>query len=181
MKFWRKKKLSAKEFYKRYVADEQMYELNHVLVKNILSYKPQSVLEFGCGPGKHLVELSSSGIAKLSGIDISPKAVEVAKKKGLDVSEGTENSLKSIESNSYDIVFTCSVLDHIENIEDLVSDLSRIAKTAVIVAETNDVIGDYYYPHNYLSLGFTDSGYSWKSDLQPPMMAEYRIYIKNKS
>lgn len=63
-----------------------------------------------------------------------------------------------------DVVFTCSVLDHIENIKDIIVEFKRICNKAVILAETQDIIGSYYYNHDYNSFGFEKLPFDWRSD-----------------
>lgn len=166
----------AKSFYRSYVAKDSILPLNEKLVQDILSYNPKSVLEFGCGVGKNL-ELLKWKVQDHLGIDISEKAVEIAKKKNLNVICADETKLKTIED--YDVVFTCSVLDHIEYIDNIVDDLKRIANTAIVVAETNTKLMRFYYPHDYESLGFVKTDYEYTSAL-PKEEAVYCIWHYRK-
>ncbi|HEX7031565.1 MAG TPA: class I SAM-dependent methyltransferase [Nitrososphaera sp.] len=151
---------NAKTFYRSYIANDLILPLNERLIQDVLSYNPKSVLEFGCGVGKNLA-LIKDKVPNSLGIDISAEAVELATKKGLNVICGDENILKTIEN--YDVVFTCSVLDHMEYIDEIVSDLKRIANTAIVIAETNTRVGKFYYPHDYDSLGFVKTDYQYNS------------------
>lgn len=63
-----------------------------------------------------------------------------------------------------DVVFTCSVLDHIELVEEIIGEFKRICNKAVLLAETNDIPEKFYYPHNYESYGFKKLHFEWKSD-----------------
>lgn len=152
----------AKDYYRSYIANDSVSPLNEQLVQDILSYNPKSVLEFGCGIGKNL-ELLKWKVKDHLGIDISEKAVEIAKEKKLNVIWSDEAKLKTI--SNYDVVFTCSVLDHIEYIDDIVNDLKRISNIAIVIAETNTRVGRFYYPHDYESLGFTRTDYAYTSTL----------------
>ena len=46
------------------------------------------VLDIGCGPGRHVVALSRRGVAAV-GVDISPMAAHLARKRGATVIEGS--------------------------------------------------------------------------------------------
>jgi SAM-dependent methyltransferase len=167
---------SSKEYYKTYRADDAITALNNMLMAEVMRFSPYHVLEFGCGTGKHLDQFNIWGVPTL-GIDISPANVAKAiHKYDLPcVICGDETYLRHFVN--VDVVFTCSVLDHIENIDGIIAEFKRIANKAVILAETNDVPGQYYYPHDYESLGFTKLDYSW---LSPADGANYHIWIWKK-
>jgi SAM-dependent methyltransferase len=46
------------------------------------------VLDVGCGPGRHVIALSRRGIEAV-GVDISPRAVEIARERGAKALEGS--------------------------------------------------------------------------------------------
>jgi hypothetical protein len=78
---------------------------------------------------------------------------------------------------NFDVVFTVSVLDHIEDVGGVINEFKRIANKSIYLAETNDVPGQYYYPHDYESYGFKKLDFGWKSEADG---AVYNIYKWNK-
>ena len=157
---------TAKQYFSTYLADDVVRQLNHDLVKEILRYKPRSVFEFGCGQGKNLNLLPLE--VKLYGFDISNKAVEQARIKGRNYVEwGDEGNLPRWTNQAFDVSFTCSVLDHIDNeltVDHILTDLKRISKKAAILYETQrNTPSTYYYPHPYEEYGFTKSNYIYYS------------------
>lgn len=168
----------AKSYYRSYIANNIVSPLNEKLIQDILSYNPKSVLEFGCGVGKNL-ELLKGKVDEHLGIDISAKAVEIARKKNLNVMNTDEVSLKTIRN--YDIVFTCSVLDHVEDIGNIVNELKRIANLAIVIAETNTKVGRFYYPHDYESLGFVKTDYIYVSNQAKEQATYYIWHYKRNS
>ena len=99
-------------------------ELQTDLVKNHAVAK--DVLELGCGTGMILKEIHP--IAKSAkGIDISPGMLEQAKARGLDVVEGSATELP-YDDCSFDLVYSFKVLAHIEQIEDAMSEVSRVLR-----------------------------------------------------
>jgi 2-polyprenyl-3-methyl-5-hydroxy-6-metoxy-1,4-benzoquinol methylase len=159
---WKRQMYSdAKSYYSSYVANDRISPLNTQIVHDVLSYNPKSVFEFGCGVGR-ILELLKNKVESHYGIDISKKAVAIATKKNLNIEWGDETKLGTIKK--HDVVFTCSVLDHIEDIEDIVNELKRIANIAIVIAETNTVVGKFYYPHDYESLGFIKTDYVFVSN-----------------
>src|SRR5437660_7606907 len=75
----------------------------------------KSVFEFGCHAGRNLYYIKQEFLdVEVHGIDINQEAVEIGKKKfALPIEVGDELSLLSIRDNSYDVVFTVSVIHHL--------------------------------------------------------------------
>lgn len=145
-----------------------------MLVAEVLGYKPDSVFEFGSGTGKHLTLLRDlAPNADLCGLDISFVNITHAHDKNSlqFLIKGDERLLCRLRN--FDVVITCSVLCHIPDIEQIVSELRRICNKGLLIAETTDVKGEFYYPHDYEAYGFTDTGISW---LSPANKANYKIY-----
>ncbi|HKU48507.1 MAG TPA: methionine biosynthesis protein MetW [Nitrososphaera sp.] len=171
------RKSDPKDYYKNYVADEVPTPLNLKLTEFISSFTPDSAFEFGCGTGKNLVLLKES-IGDVSGIELSQKAVERCIAKGLDVVQGDEQTLLNM-SKTVDIAFTCSVLDHIEEVDDIITKLKSMARKAVVLCETDDIVAKFYYAHDYESYGLAIAcdGYTYHSKAeQGGDGATYRIY-----
>lgn len=145
--------MSPKEYYKTYQADPYVSDLGNRLIGEVFRMAPVHVLDFGCGTGKHLTFLNSVGVCTM-GIDISIINILSAKvANNLPcVICADETYLRNL--CNIDIVFTCSVMDHIQDIDAIIQEFQRIANNAVFLAETNDEVSDYYYAHNYESFGF---------------------------
>jgi ubiquinone/menaquinone biosynthesis C-methylase UbiE len=152
--------MTPKEYYKSYQADDFLSELSRELIAEIMKYDPVHVLEFGCGTGKHLSVLNSVGICTI-GIDISPMNIYKAiHKYDLPfVACGDESYLRNL--CNCDVVITCSVLDHIESVYDIIEEFKRIANKAVILAETDSLTGNHYFSHLYNSYGFTKTNFQY--------------------
>lgn len=169
---------SAKEYFTHdFLADDDTRQINLDLVDFISSMHPKSCFEFGCGQAKNLVLLRRRHhIRNLAGIDISKRAIELGQKWKAKVDSvvnfalavGDESFLQNMRSHSYDVCFTCSVLDHIprdRTVERILTELKRIAIKAVVLCETlADRPSIYYYPHIYEGFGFHRSKYEYYSD-----------------
>ena len=86
---------------------------------NILPHLPHGksarILEIGCGAGQLLKYLSEQGYANLSGVDISPELVRVARQNGLPVEEGEAiHFLEACSREEFDCIVMIDVLEHIE-------------------------------------------------------------------
>lgn len=163
--------MNSQNYYKNYVADGNMSDLSYKLYELITQCNPGHVFEFGMGVGKNLVAFDLQKIVTC-GLDISPMNVirSHIKNELPFVIIGNQYHLGHL--CNFDVAFTCSVLDHIEDIDQIITDLKRIAKT-VFLAETNDVPGNFYYPHDYESYGFTKLDFEWTGEDN----AKYYIWV----
>jgi ubiquinone/menaquinone biosynthesis C-methylase UbiE len=169
--------MTPKQSYSLYIADDTLSPLSTNLLEEITKYSPVHVLDFGMGSGKHIDILNKLGICTI-GIDISMmNVVRAHAKYDLPfIACGDETYLRNL--CNADVVFTCSVLDHIENIDGIIGEFKRIANKAVILAETNDMPGEFYYPHDYKSYGFKELDFTWVSGGD---LATYHIYKWDRS
>ena len=153
-----------KEFYINYQADNKLDDIDYKLIEEIIKFNPESVFEFGCGSGKNLMLVKKLLPNVITyGIDISILNVIQAYLLGVDcVIRGDE---RYMQLGKFDVSFTCSVLDHIpnENINQVIGNLKAISKKAVVIAETNELDGNFYYKHNFEKFGFKKVSEAFKS------------------
>lgn len=111
------------------------------LARHILSYDPESALEFGCASGRNLMvlrRLKKSGLA-LTGLDMNE--ITLGRARAHSTSSqfvlGDEAALGKWPDGHFDVVFTSSVLDHIPDPEwrHVYSQLVRLAEKAVVLHE----------------------------------------------
>ena len=119
--------------YDKYIAQGRIersnIEINLNFVKKFDIKKDDKVLEIGCGIGTLTNRLYSEGFDIL-GIDISEKAIKFGKKvygksapiKSLDF---RKNNFKD---NSFDVVLSFDVIEHIPNIKEHLTEVKRILK-----------------------------------------------------
>lgn len=76
-------------------------------------------LDFGCGPGRLTAGLAANGFERVVGVDVSPTMLETARKIvpadlaprcEFTLNEGP--TLSSLASGSFDLVYSCRVLQH---------------------------------------------------------------------
>lgn len=170
--------MHPKSFYHNYQANDEIAPLDVMMNDYVLNHKPNSVLDFGCGVGKNLKYLKDHSEMPLTvcGIDMSfLNIIHARAKNNIDMLViGDEYHLCRL--NRFDIVVTTSVLCHIEDISDIVRELKRIAHKSIIICETTDIKGDFYYAHDYESFGFEFTGLQMVSGND----ALYKIYIWNQ-
>ena len=102
-----------------------------------------SVLDIGCGEGTTLKFLEDKLGIRGSGIDISPEAVSMARKKGVAASQGDASSEDFRIAEVYDHIIISEVLEHIPNPEALLSKVKGRFRTSLIISIPNSA----YYLH----------------------------------
>lgn len=112
------------------------------------------VLDIGCGCGNLLLWLKQHGW-ETYGIDISPKAVEVANKRGLKVSHGELTDIK-YEADFFDVIVVNQVLEHVHDPMGLLREIRRILKpkglliigTPNIDSYESRIFGKFWSPYD---------------------------------
>lgn len=163
--------MTSKEFYTNYNNGHVIYECNKRIIGLINGMNPYSVLEYGCGTGKNLNLIRAE---RRVGIDLSRPAIVdgIKSYEGIDFIYSDEAILSSFRNKQFDVSFTVSVLDHIEDIDFILEQL-KVVSGVIYALESKDKWQEYCYAHDYLDMGFKDMNYGWKS---PATGADYRLY-----
>ena len=139
--------MKSKQFYKeRYHPQYKLSKANIRLYNTILNLDVNTIFEFGCGIGRHLHRLEGMGY-NCFGVDISKDCIREAKQHGLNVKVGDETSLSKFKPR--DLVFTNSVLCHIENIDEALKNLKALSSKYLLMFECINKEGEHWYIHNY--------------------------------
>ena len=95
------------------------------LLRNV---KNKKVLDLGCGTGRHTRILKRRG-AKVWGIDLSPKMLEIAKSeiKGVDFKVGSVYKLP-YKSNFFDVIVAGLVIGYFKNLDKAFKEIYRVLK-----------------------------------------------------
>lgn len=93
-----------------------------------------SLLDIGAGTG-HFLDLAQKKSWKVTGIEPSANARKIAQNKGISFVD----SIKDIESNSFDVITMWHVLEHVYDLDEQLNQLKRILKKdgTLIVAVPN--------------------------------------------
>lgn len=145
----------AKERYKKYRPGVHGSKIKEAFFAELTGQR--SVFEFGCNNGWNLEVITKvyPGIGVL-GIDVNRKEVMVGRRKGRNyIKVGDDSHLPLFKDNSFDVVFTSSVICHIPDASAIIEHLKRIAKNKVVLIETLEPHGQYYFAHDYEAHGFT--------------------------
>ncbi|MGB9133052.1 MAG: methyltransferase domain-containing protein [Methanosarcina sp.] len=133
---------------------EQAETLEKLLHHDTIYPPGAKVLEAGCGIGAQTVILAKNNPeAEITSIDISPeslgKAREKVRKKGIENVKFLEADIFSppFEEESFDHVFVCFVLEHLQNSEDALKNLKKVLKPGGSITIIEGDHGScYFYP-----------------------------------
>ncbi len=122
-----------------------------------LSLGPRSrLLDAGCGSGRTLEELSSYGQA--SGVDLSPVAVEAARRRGQsDVRQGAVEALPFADA-SFDVVTCLDVIEHTPDDRVSLAELLRVTVPGGLALVTVPAYQCLWSHHDELNLHYRRYG-----------------------
>lgn len=108
--------------------------------RTILSLvKEGTVLDIGCGDGLLMECLKRENNIKIKGIDISSKAIEICKSRGLDCVQGDITDTLPFADNSFNSVLLIDVLEHIFQPGDVLKEAHRVCTDYVYISVPNFV------------------------------------------
>ncbi|TSD05528.1 MAG: hypothetical protein Athens071412_229 [Parcubacteria group bacterium Athens0714_12] len=96
------------------------------------------ILDIGCGGGLFLQYLKNRGIEGC-GLDISDKAIELAKNRGIDCQIFDVSEKLPFEDNAFEGVTLIDVLEHLFMPEEILKEAHRVAKKYLIFSAPNFV------------------------------------------
>lgn len=168
----------VKQWYQKVHFDGVYYPPHYMVTKAVMKLKPKRILEFGSCWGKNWVLMRRDIPAGVNyvGVDVNKDYVKMGADEGIDILRGDEKFLKNFDSNSFDVVFTCSVINHITpfTAKMVMAELKRIAANAVVLCECTEKDEWRWYKHDYEALGFKDTGKTARSEM---IDATYRLFV----
>lgn len=122
--------------------------------------KDASLLEVGCNTGNQLLLLQRMGYTNLSGLELQPYALEIARSRTRNISLAQGSALAIPHADaSFDLVFTAGVLIHIApgDLPRAMDEIHRCARTYIWGVE--------YYAPDVTEVNYRNhSGLMWKMD-----------------
>jgi malonyl-CoA O-methyltransferase len=111
---------------------------NEYITRHWVDLQDKTVLDAGCGTGYFCQFAEKNGASKITGVDLSPAMIEIAKKnchktefKCLDFSS------HSLGENLFDFVICALVLGHITNLDSVIKNISKALKSGGIFLLTD--------------------------------------------
>lgn len=112
--------------------DNPLIVLEEPLVRALVGdVQGLTVADIGCGTGRHTVHLAEAG-ARVTAVDFTPEmmAQAIEKTKDKEVRFVTHDVKKrlSLDSNAFDRVLCCLVLEHIADLDAVIGEMARICR-----------------------------------------------------
>lgn len=164
--FWGKE--AGEKFYKKNLTVAKFR--TPFIAKMIKINGAKSVLELGCNVGRNLAAIHKlSPDIRITGFDIAEDAIQYAKEVEKNPAEfivGSLYDLSQFDDNSFDIVFTSSVLFHIpsEKVPGVIKEMSRIASKFIFNIERHSKV---------------EKAVVWREEVPHQWTADYEQAYKN--
>ncbi len=104
------------------------------LISFVRKHAGRSILDLGCATGNYCVILKKIGY-DVKGADVNPKYVQRALERGIDVVQ--INGTVPLPDKSVDTVICFEVIEHVPDVDSLLSEAKRIARKNVIITTPN--------------------------------------------
>lgn len=160
-------------------AFKTLHQINPVrlaFIQNHIDLNNKNVIDVGCGGGILSEALAASG-AKVTGIDLAPQSIEVAKlhlhESNLDVNYECVNIIDkaNLEAGTYDVVTCMEMLEHVPDPQIIIDNCAKLLKPGGIAffSTLNQTLKSY-------ALGVIAAEYILK--LVPKGTHDYQKFIK---
>lgn len=116
----------------------------HSVYSEISNQSPRSILEVGCGRGDFAIFLNSRfPNAKITGVDVSGAAIEIANSKlnktltGVHFLQANAESLPFSDA-LFDLVISCECIEHVADPQTMARELARVATVGAKICVTTE-------------------------------------------
>jgi len=116
------------------------------LLKKYLKKSDNVILDAGCGTGAGILYLQQFG--NTYGVDLSPKAVEFCKKRGISKVKIGDVSKLPFKDNFFDLVCLLDVIEHVNDDKMVIKEISRVLKKGGILLMTLPALPFIYSKHD---------------------------------
>jgi ubiquinone/menaquinone biosynthesis C-methylase UbiE len=112
-----------------------MFYRDRQIIKVLKEIKPRVILDVGCGIGRTVNVFKKSGF-NARGIDNSESSISFCKKNGLEA-DLMDASRINFTDNFFEAVFAEGLLEHFENYEPFVKEMTRVSKKYILLIQPN--------------------------------------------
>lgn len=116
------------------------------LLKKYLKNTDNLILDAGCGTGAGILYLQQFG--DVYGVDLSPKAVDFCKKRGITKVKIGDVSDLPFKDNFFDLVCLMDVIEHVSNDKLIIKEMCRVLKKGGILLMTLPALPFIYSKHD---------------------------------
>lgn len=117
---------------------QNIYSRLDFTMKSLRPVNDKKILDVGCGSGRYCIEIAKAGAKEVTGIDLSPKMLEIAEQLAdqSNVSDQCRFIRKDILEiqNSFDDIIALGFFDYIRNSEQVFSHLRTLNRGKLIAS-----------------------------------------------
>ena len=104
------------------------------LVRIVSTLEVRSILDVGCGSGENLSGLAAADRYELTGIDVSGKALELARQRVPDARFLQMDVQHEALSEKFDLVTSLQVVEHLPDDVSAIQNMARMARKYVLIS-----------------------------------------------
>lgn len=97
-----------------------------LLKKELLKFRPQTILDAGCGDGLLAEVLKDLTGAKIFGVDISQRGLQLAQKRGIVIKKFDLNSGIPFTDGRFDLIIANQVIEHLLDPDSFLKECKRV-------------------------------------------------------
>jgi SAM-dependent methyltransferase len=98
------------------------------LTRTLATYKNPKILDIGCGTGFNINYLQQLGYTQVAGLDFSSDALEYCRSRQLKALMCGDAEKLPISHNSFDIILTLDIIEHLKDDRSALSEIFRTLK-----------------------------------------------------
>jgi SAM-dependent methyltransferase len=104
------------------------------LVRTVASLDVKTILDVGCGSGENLHALAAAGRYELSGVDVSPVALDLARRRVPAGRFSTLDVARKALPRKFDLVMSIQVVEHIQDDVAALTNMASMSRRYVFVS-----------------------------------------------
>lgn len=153
------------------------------MLKLIGEVKDKSILDAACGPGKYAELLISKG-ASVTGFDISPRMIELAKERnkeeGVFFVHDLASPCEKLNDNGYDIIVCALAMHYIEDWSVTIKEFNRVLKDdGQLIISIEHPFFEYNYFNSKIYFNTEAVKCVWKNFGDPIEINSYRRSLES--
>jgi SAM-dependent methyltransferase len=118
------------------------FDARDIVVEEIARLDHPRVLEVGCGWGELATRLEREAHASVAGVDLSPRMVELARRRGVEAVVGDVQGLDHPDE-SFDAVVAAWMLYHVPDLDRALTTIARVLRPGGILVATTNASDDF--------------------------------------
>lgn len=135
--------------------EPKVAKANEDVTVGLIEMTEGSLLDVGCGMGDLLSRFPER---ERHGIDISEEYLEIARERGLEVTNAEAEAIP-FSDDAFDVVVATDILEHVFDLNQVARELKRVARKAIVVrVPKEDEVAWDVEPYGFVHVRMFDEG-----------------------